>query len=281
MSRVEDALRDLVQYHSKRIANQVYGDTAARVRELTREVRSLRKEIQAIEGTVGELVSVRESEMAVPPADEETVDNARFSPRTLKSLRKRLSLTQKDLAKLLEVSAVTVTAWESGRSRPRKANLAQIVTLRGMAPADVDAALGRAQAPAALKPEQLKKLRNQLAITQAALAALLSVSPASIALWEAGKAVPTRKNRAALAELAGLSTADVAERLGRVPTASTPPASGLSSEQVREIRQKAGLSQRELADKLGVSANSVSNWETGRSAPRSRTVHALTALAAQ
>lgn len=33
-------------------------------------------------------------------------------------------------------------------------------------------------------------------------------------------------------------------------------------------RKKAGLTQKELAEKLGVDQSAVSFWETGRSAPR-------------
>ena len=123
MPRVEDALRDLIQYHGKRAATQVFGDTTAQIRELRREVRGLRAAVQELEGALKALVAAREREMAVPPAAEEDVESARFSPRMLKTLRKRLSLTQQELARLLEVSAVTVAAWESGRSRPRKARL--------------------------------------------------------------------------------------------------------------------------------------------------------------
>ena len=285
MPRVEDALRDLIQYHSKRMAVQVLGDAPAQLRELRREVRSLRNAVQGFEATLKDLVAARKRQMAVPPAPQPQVESARFSPRLLKSLRKRLSLTQQELARLLEVSAVTVAAWESGRSRPRKANLAQVVTLRGMSAPVVDAALGRQPAPAPPKPAQLKKLRKGLCLTQAELAKLLSVSPASITSWEAGKTVPTRANRCVIADLASLSQEEVDERLGRRATSGAVPTAarrrGLAPEQIRDIRDKVGLSQKELARKIGVSVNSISNWETGRAAPRARSVHELLALAAE
>jgi DNA-binding transcriptional regulator YiaG len=241
--------------------------------------------VQEIEGVLKGLVTAREREMAVPPAAEAKVESARFSPRVLKGLRKRLSLTQMELAKLLEVSAVTVAAWESGRSKPRKANLAQIVTLQSMEPSDVDTALGREEAPEAPKPEQLKKLRSQFCMTQAELARLISVSPASITSWEAGKAVPGRKNRVAIAALAAASPEEVDQRLGRSAAVGAVPVAvrrrGLTAAQIKDLRAKAGLSQKGLADKIGVSVNSISNWETGRTVPRTPSVHAMLALAAQ
>jgi DNA-binding transcriptional regulator YiaG len=285
MPRVEDALRDLIQYHGRKAAAQVFGETAAQLREVRREVRGLRSAVQEIEGILKGLVTAREREMAVPPANEEEVETARFSPRMLKSLRKRLSLTQQELAKLLEVSAVTVAAWETGRSRPRKANLAQVVTLRGMGASDVDTALGRQEAPEAPKPEQLKKLRSHFCITQAELARLLSVSPASVTSWEAGKATPGRINRRAIADLLAASSEEVDQKLGRSAAVGAVPVAvrrrGLTADEIKNLRDKIGLSQKALAQKIGVSVNSISNWETGRTVPRARSVHQMLALAAE
>jgi transcriptional regulator with XRE-family HTH domain len=38
--------------------------------------------------------------------------------------------------------------------------------------------------------------------------------------------------------------------------------------QLRTAREQAGLSQQELADKAGISVDSVQNWEQGRTRPR-------------
>ena len=42
----------------------------------------------------------------------------------------------------------------------------------------------------------------------------------------------------------------------------------MSPKRIRELRVRAGLSQGELAEKIGVSQVTISNWETKRSAPR-------------
>jgi transcriptional regulator with XRE-family HTH domain len=36
---------------------------------------------------------------------------------------------------------------------------------------------------------------------------------------------------------------------------------------IREARRRAGLSQRELADRVGTTQSAIARWETGRSAP--------------
>lgn len=47
-------------------------------------------------------------------------------------------------------------------------------------------------------------------------------------------------------------------------------------EKIREYRERAGLSQRELAQALGLDPSAVSSWEIGRSEP---TVHNLRRMA--
>lgn len=44
------------------------------------------------------------------------------------------------------------------------------------------------------------------------------------------------------------------------------------SEKIRELRRKSGLSQEELADKLDVSRQAVSKWETGAAVPTADTL---------
>ena len=42
------------------------------------------------------------------------------------------------------------------------------------------------------------------------------------------------------------------------------------SKVIRQLRDKLGLSQENLAKELGVSFSTVNRWETGKSEPRSR-----------
>jgi len=56
----------------------------------------------------------------------------RMSPRLIRTLRKRLGISQADLAKLVGVSTVAVGTWESGRSRPRAESKARIAALRSV-----------------------------------------------------------------------------------------------------------------------------------------------------
>jgi DNA-binding transcriptional regulator YiaG len=67
-----------------------------------------------------------------PQSDEEPTSNARFSPRSVKAQRTRLGLSATDYGRLVGVSGLTVYNWEHGQSRPRKAQLAALVAVRGI-----------------------------------------------------------------------------------------------------------------------------------------------------
>jgi len=284
MAKVEDALRDLIRYHGKRAAAAVLGDLPAQLRQARREIRALQKEVEELAGQVKALIAARQRAMAVPPASRDETQKVRFSRRTLRSIRRRFDLTQQELAELLEVSPVTVTAWETGKSRPRKANLAQVVTLREMDQAQVDKALGRESVPQVVRPDQLKKLRDRLDLTQAELAGLIGVSVASVTSWETGKTTPSRRMRRKIGEVRGMAGAEVDERLGRGGPGrprGAPEGPPLRPDEIRHIRLHAGLSQRRMAQKLGVSVNTISNWEAGRTVPRGGNARKLTELRAK
>jgi len=56
----------------------------------------------------------------------------RFSVRSVVAQRKRLGLSAADFGKLLGVSGATIYGWESGKTRPRKSQLAKMGTVRGL-----------------------------------------------------------------------------------------------------------------------------------------------------
>jgi len=66
------------------------------------------------------------------PTAEEPIDNVRFSARSVKAQRNRLKLSAEDYGKLVGVSTLTIYSWEQGKSRPRKAQLARLVAVRGI-----------------------------------------------------------------------------------------------------------------------------------------------------
>jgi len=310
MGKVENALHDLIDSRTKRAVRDALVDLTAQVRTMAAELAALRATLAA------------RSEASVAAAPEtEAPTMLRFSKRMLKSVRKKLSLTQKELAQLLGVSVVTAAAWEGGKSTPRAAKLARIAQVRGFTRAEADAALGREVSPG-ISSVQVRTIRRQLGLSQARFAKKLGVSTGSVNAWEAGRTRPGAARREAIFALAaGASEAPVpeegatakkaakkaarkkatrktarkkpaprraAKKTGRKKAAVKKAAAGktakprtapkpeaLNADAIRQLRSAAGLSQVRMAKKLGVSVNTISNWETGRSTPRGGSLRKL------
>ena len=70
-------------------------------------------------------------------ASPEEVKLSRFSPRLLRSLRKTLGISQKELAILAGVTVGAVQKWEAGRFRPKDEKRRVLVALRKLGRGDV------------------------------------------------------------------------------------------------------------------------------------------------
>lgn len=70
----------------------------------------------------------------------------RFSATRFASQRKKLGLSAADFAKLIGVSSLSVYKWESGQTRPRRAQLEAIASVRGIGKREAVARLEQAQA---------------------------------------------------------------------------------------------------------------------------------------
>ena len=78
------------------------------------------------------LLSKQAQQQGQPQAEENPLDGIRFSARSVKAQRQRLGLSALDYGKLVGVSALTVYSWEHGSTKPRQAQLAALVAVRGI-----------------------------------------------------------------------------------------------------------------------------------------------------
>ena len=103
---------------------------------LHRDVRSLRITASQLRKSVLGLqrfVSQQERQMgskAVPEVTPEDMKKARFSPRLIKTLRKHLRVSQRELARLAGVSVGSVFLWEKGKFEPKDDKKKVLVGLR-------------------------------------------------------------------------------------------------------------------------------------------------------
>ena len=89
---------------------------------LKRQVAELTKKVALIE---------KQAPKAVAAAPE-VLEKVRFRAIGVKSHRAKLGLSAKDYGRLVGVSDLTIYKWESGQSRPRKAQLAMFLAVRGL-----------------------------------------------------------------------------------------------------------------------------------------------------
>jgi len=104
---------------------------------LGRDVRALKGFVSQLRRTVSELqrfaaLQKKELEKKEIPlqANPEEVKMSRFSPRLIRSLRRRLGITQKELALLTGVTVGAIHQWESGIFKPTMKKKEVIVALR-------------------------------------------------------------------------------------------------------------------------------------------------------
>lgn len=96
--------------------------------ELKRRMQALEQQVKRLQKSGGG----RASPAASSAAEEGDGTSIRYSAKSLASQRRRLGLSAAALAKLLDVSALSVYKWESGNTRPRRKQIEAIAQLRGM-----------------------------------------------------------------------------------------------------------------------------------------------------
>jgi DNA-binding transcriptional regulator YiaG len=150
MPNVNAVLNQQITRLSKRVVNATTGVTRKLVAQHRRELAALKRQIAALTKRLGMVERKQPKEIVAPP---ELVENARFRADGLKSHRAKLGISAADYGKLVGVSALTIYHWESGKSRPRRAQLPKIVAVRGLGKREAMARLGLTETGAAAGPK--------------------------------------------------------------------------------------------------------------------------------
>ena len=103
-----------------------------------KKLNAQRKEIVALKRQVADLTKAVKKIGGQAPAKVKPVEaidsdqKLRFRADGFASLRRKLGVTQSQMAQLLGVSTLTVLKWEKGTTRPRASQLATIAAVRQM-----------------------------------------------------------------------------------------------------------------------------------------------------
>ena len=163
----------------------------------------------------------------------------------VKTHRIACDMTQADLAEHLGVSTTVVGSWERGNSIPtmqKGRQLANWLTEPASAvraKTSINTDLG----------ERIQAKRMMLGISQSELARRLGIDKKSIREWEYGRLAPSKTRVQTLIEWLNGSD-DV-----------------LLCDRIREMRHRVGMTQKELAARLGCNVDAIKAWEQNRKGP--------------
>ena len=130
MGKVEGIIKSEIARLAKREVRKVSVPLGRDVRSLKSVVSQLRRTVLGLQRITASQQKELEKGKKVLEAAPEEVKESRFSPRLIRSLRRHLGITQKELAVLASVTVGAVHLWESGQFKPSMKKKAVMVALR-------------------------------------------------------------------------------------------------------------------------------------------------------
>ena len=143
MGKLEATIKSEIVRLAKREVRKTLVPLGRDVRLLKSAVSQLRKTVLFLE----RLADLQQKELGsrkIPlEATPEEVKKSRFSPRLIRSLRKHLGISQKELAILAGVTLGAAHLWEKGKFEPKDEKKRVMVALRKLGRRDVRKLLER------------------------------------------------------------------------------------------------------------------------------------------
>ena len=117
--KVEGIIKAEIVRLAKRELKKSFGPLNQDVRALKGTLSQLRKTVTGLQRFAAQQEKERRGQRVPLEAPPEEVKKARFSPRLIKSLRKHLGVTQREMATLAGVTVGAIYQWEKGMFEPR------------------------------------------------------------------------------------------------------------------------------------------------------------------
>ena len=142
MGRVETALKTEIIRLARKEDRSLAKKNAEEFKRLNRKLAMVVNELNALKRRQDAAVSQQRLEK-VKETSPEALENTRLSPKLIKKLRKKLKISQPQMARLVGVSNASIGFWESGTVKPRPAMRAKIIGLRQLGRRDVQRLLAQ------------------------------------------------------------------------------------------------------------------------------------------
>jgi DNA-binding transcriptional regulator YiaG len=131
VKNLTDALRAEITRLARKEAKAQVATLKSASAAYRREIAELKRTVEQLERRLDFIERQEKKRVAKAPSPK-LADGARFSAKGLKSHRERLGLSAADYGRLVGISALTIYSYESGKSKPRAAQLAKLVAVRGI-----------------------------------------------------------------------------------------------------------------------------------------------------
>ncbi len=130
-SSIQQALKAEIERISRKQIRAELKSTKKAVARYRGDIAELKRTVKGLEWKLASLENEERRRLARRPSAK-LAEGARFSATRLKGHRERLGLSQADYALLVGVSSPTIYNWENQKTRPRKEQLAALVSVRGL-----------------------------------------------------------------------------------------------------------------------------------------------------
>ena len=237
MSSIAKVLKTEIQRIVRREIAQMAAAQKQGLAVLKKASAEYKRRLAALEKQAKQQALAAQCTAGVEAPGDSAPDDMRVTAKALKSLRKRLGITQAELAKLLGVSVQVVSIWETKKGRVQIRKEKVRVSLAALKQEKKDAVCARLgkdvktkkSARAGAQPAStssgpvmsmdgagVAKLRARLGVSQQAFARLVGVSNQIVSVWERKKgALKLRATTARqLNAVLKMSKAEAKRRLG-------------------------------------------------------------------
>ncbi len=137
MGKLEATIKSEIVRLAKREMHKTLVPLGRDVRLLKSTVSQLRKTVLALERLAAQQQKELKKRKVPLEATPEEVKKSRFSPALIRSLRRHLRITQKELAILTGVTVGAAHQWEIGKFKPKDKKKSVMVGLRKLGRRDV------------------------------------------------------------------------------------------------------------------------------------------------
>ena len=130
MANIQQLLNEEIRRLARKEVIAVEKELKSQLVELRKTVSELKNRIKTLEKANASLQA-----SALPTVEEPAEENlkaVRVTPERIKQWREKLGLKRAQYAKLLDVSPLSVTHWESGSTVPRETQKRRIAELRDL-----------------------------------------------------------------------------------------------------------------------------------------------------